>query len=835
MLRNWQARLRLISFLAALALLVSSVGTTFAAPAAQADTPKGGGTLLAVQAPDAACARGAFPFADVPADYWAYTFIKYLWCANAIDGTGATTFNPGGNATRGQLSKIIVLGAGLTINTAGGPHFSDVPASNPFYTFIETLYNRGAISGYADGTFRPNNDVTRGQTAKIITGAFQWPINTANGPTFSDVPASDPFYAFVQTVYNRGVISGYADNTFRPNNNITRAQIAKITTIGATAGAPQAQVRVIHASPDAPAVDVYVDSLRAVSNLAFGAATSFASVPAGTRNVRVFPAGADPETTNPVIAADLTLAPNGYYSVFAIGTLAQIAPLAAMDDLSPTASGQARVRIAHASPDAPAVDVAVQGGPVLFSNLPFGQISSYLDVAAGTYTLEVRVAGTSTVVLTIPNYALEPGKAYTVAAIGLAGGTPALTVLPLVNSTTPQAQVRVIHASPDAPAVDVYVDGVRAIQNLAFGAATPFTALPAGSRSVKVYAAGADPAISSPVINADLTLTANTYYSVFATGTLAEIAPLVTTDTLAPPASGQARVRVIHASPDAPAVDVAVQGGPVLFSNLAFRQVAEYIEVPAGTYNLEVRLAGTPTVVLPVPNYLLEAGKTYSIAAIGLAGGTPALTVLPLVNEPPAQAQVRVIHTSPDAPAVDVYVDGVRAIENLAFGAATPFTGLPVGNRNVRVYAAGADPAASAAVIDANMALMAGGAYSVFATGLLANIAPLVAVDDLSAPPAGQARVRVIHASPDAPAVDIAVQGGPVLFSNLAFRQVSAYGAVPAGTYNLEVRLAGTATVVLSIPNYEIQANRIYTVAAIGLAGGTPALTVLPLVNEAQP
>lgn len=87
----------------------------------------------------------------------------------------------------------------------------------------------------------------------------------------------------------------------------------------------------------------------------------------------------------------------------------------------------------HTSPDAPAVDVAVKGGPVLFSNLPFPRASQYLVVAAGTYDLEVRVAGTTTVALELPGVSLESGKTYTVFAVGsVQGGT--LTVVSVVDA-----------------------------------------------------------------------------------------------------------------------------------------------------------------------------------------------------------------------------------------------------------------------------------------------------------------------------------------------------------------------------------------------------------------
>jgi hypothetical protein len=115
---------------------------------------------------------------------------------------------------------------------------------------------------------------------------------------------------------------------------------------------------------------------------------------------------------------------------------------------------------------------------------------------------------------------------------------------------------------------------------------------------------------------------------VVAVGKLADIEPLVLADNNAPPAEGKAHVRFVHASPDAPAVDIAVKGGPVIFSNVAFKGVGDYTPVDASTYDLEVRLAGADTVALDLPGIKLEAGAVYTVFAMGLAGGEPALTAV---------------------------------------------------------------------------------------------------------------------------------------------------------------------------------------------------------------
>ncbi|HUS15989.1 MAG TPA: carboxypeptidase regulatory-like domain-containing protein [Chloroflexia bacterium] len=167
-------------------------------------------------------------FHDVMTGTYFFAPVGYLVYRGIASGYADGSYRPYNDTTRGQLAKLIVLGAGWAIDTSGGPHFSDVPPSNPFYGVIETAFHHNVLSGYADGTFRWASNVTRGQLSKIIVLSRGWAIDTSGGPHFSDVPPANPFYPFVETAFNHAIISGYADGTFRGGNNATRGQIAKI-------------------------------------------------------------------------------------------------------------------------------------------------------------------------------------------------------------------------------------------------------------------------------------------------------------------------------------------------------------------------------------------------------------------------------------------------------------------------------------------------------------------------------------------------------------------------------------------------------------------------------
>jgi hypothetical protein len=110
-------------------------------------------------------------------------------------------------------------------------NFTDVDEFNPFYIYIRCLYCRGILGGYADGTFRPYNPTTRGQMAKIVSNAagFSDPI-PSNRQTFSDVPPGHTFWVYIERLAWRGIVGGYADGTFRPDNWVTRGQMAKFAS-----------------------------------------------------------------------------------------------------------------------------------------------------------------------------------------------------------------------------------------------------------------------------------------------------------------------------------------------------------------------------------------------------------------------------------------------------------------------------------------------------------------------------------------------------------------------------------------------------------------------------
>lgn len=169
-------------------------------------------------------------FSDVPSGSEFAKYIDHLAEKNIVSGSGGMYY-PENNLSRGELTKIAVLSANMTLNTTGGQYFSDVPVTSPFYQYIQTAYNAEVISGFSDGTFRPDDSVTRGAGAKIIVNSFNYAETLTGAPHFNDVPASHNFYNYIETAFNRGLIGGYGNGKFGPDDNIKRNQMAKIISL----------------------------------------------------------------------------------------------------------------------------------------------------------------------------------------------------------------------------------------------------------------------------------------------------------------------------------------------------------------------------------------------------------------------------------------------------------------------------------------------------------------------------------------------------------------------------------------------------------------------------
>lgn len=462
-------------------------------------------------------------------------------------------------------------------------------------------------------------------------------------------------------------------------------------------------------------------------------------------------------------------------------------------------AGTIRVRVAHLSPNAPAVDFCVRpmgaasfGMPVLRGlglndGLAFPRVTAYLDLPAGQYQVRLVAPGSAncdTSLAGLPEYnlpALSAGATATVAAVGLVGamGPTGFNLVPVVDDATApgamETKIRFVHASPGTPAVDIGVlamdmfTAIPQFSNVAFPNASAMSVtVPSATVTVAARATGTTPMAGQYPLQLDnLALPAGRSVTVFAVGQLTSdqkpLAALVCVDGTATNNLTDCNLlpqrifaRVAHLSPNAPAVDFCVR--------------------PMGTTNFT--------------GPVLESR--------GLSAGLSFASVTGYIALPPGQWQVRLVGAD-------------------ATNCNTSLAGLPE-------YTLPNLTAGTWATVAASGSVGASGATAF-------DLRPFV---DTRAPIApGRANIRFVHASPGTPAVDVGALSGSTftaIWSNTAFPTfMGAMGAdangyisaMPLTNATLAVRVSGMSANALTLNNVNIPAGAQVSIFAIGLAGMT--------------
>lgn len=233
--------------------------------------------------------------------------------------------------------------------------------------------------------------------------------------------------------------------------------------------------------------------------------------------------------------------------------------------------------------------------------------------------------------------------------------------------------LRVVHASPDAPPVDVLVENESVLTDVPFGAVSDYLSLQAGSYNVTI-AAAEDP--DTVVFEGEVTLEPRTVTTVAASGEISEQAatdfePVFLSDNAVTPGPNESAISIVHLSPDAPPVDVTTaDGGVVLADNVSFQNASDYVTVPAGNYTVEVRAATEDNLgaIVTTVNVSLDGGTAYSAFAVGYLNTDVA----------PADTPFEVI-TSEDASMTIQLPSDETPVNETPVGTETPMNETPTG------------------------------------------------------------------------------------------------------------------------------------------------------------
>lgn len=179
---------------------------------------------VAVIAPIQDVQADAITFKDVKkADYF-NNGVQDLVQKGFISGYEDGTFKPGQYITRAHVAKILANYLELEVNNVKDPGFTDVNKKNPYYAEIAAVVEAGIFKGYDDKKFKPNKFITRAQIAQVLVEAFDLKLENYNNLPFTDISMQKPYANHVQTLYNNKITKGITTTTFGPSKFVTRGQ-----------------------------------------------------------------------------------------------------------------------------------------------------------------------------------------------------------------------------------------------------------------------------------------------------------------------------------------------------------------------------------------------------------------------------------------------------------------------------------------------------------------------------------------------------------------------------------------------------------------------------------
>ena len=452
---------------------------------------------------------------------------------------------------------------------------------------------------------------------------------------------------------------------------------------------------------------------------------------------------------------------------------------------------------------------------------------------------------------------------------------------PPVEPPAPSTTVQILHASPDAPAVDVVVDGEEALSDVDYKDSSGWGEFAAGTYSIEVQ--GILPDGNATVIGpADLTFEADTINTVVALNDVQNIEPLVLTQPQTPVSAGAARVWVLHAARNvqdlvggpvnvyvtAPDADLAAEAPLGSFNFKETLPADAPAELTAGDYQIRVGVGtpGDPGFLLAFDSgtVTLSDGADLVIAAVpNTTRGDSPISLVVLDSTGASEilssgtpAALRVVHASNNTPPVDVFADGAALIEGLEFANFAPadgFAEVPAGTYSVAVAPAGAGVGA-AAIGPADLEFAAGTTTDVIAVGRLGGTEGTIEeltvtlADDDPRPIPLFAKVRIIHASvtaasldPDtvdiyvtAPGTDISDESVTPILADVPYLANTGYLAVAGGTYDITVTVSGARTPAIGpLQDVAFADGGIYTVIARDALPGDAATDLgVILIND---
>lgn len=621
-----------------------------------------------------------------------------------------------------------------------------------------------------------------------------------------------------------------------------------------------AQVRIVQAASQSGALDVYLGQALIAAQLGLGAYTNPVTIAAGDYPLRVVPAGSPPEAQ--ALAQTSVILESGHpLLVLITGTPDALTIATYQEDLSPMPSGQARLSFIHAVPRGPAATPHIDEN-LLSSALDFGQSSPGQPVEAGTHTLAFWSGDTLLADLQV---SLAARQTYTAVLVGQVGGGQERILLFGTPVQMP-GLLRFIHAAPDLPTVDVFLDDQPVATALDYRRASDWLSMPARSYRLRVIADGASPQ-EAPLAQAGVSLMPDqgmqaVLLQAFGVPTLRIFAmPLV------PTLPTSARLIAFNAAPDSPLV-YAINNAErfTAIPPVAFGMATNPLDVPAGTLNLAWQSGDSAETRLVeiAGEYTFTAGRAYTYVVTG-ADDDPLLLadevgISEAATTQVETIQVRVVNALAQPLDVRVTLNAVTLDERLARGSASDYVAVPHDRDAYSLLVEAAGVADSPTLYSGDLTLQGDELVSIFVYGPANAVSVLTQADYDRPIPAGQTILRVFHAAPEHGEVYVSAQfsgldptpaasesqGTPVppLVPGARFQRyqslpfgvgaVSEFIGLPPGNYDVQILRGADSALVTAVSRATLSEGVSYDLLL--LPGETAeTLTIAVVAHDAAP
>ncbi len=599
-----------------------------------------------------------------------------------------------------------------------------------------------------------------------------------------------------------------------------------------------AKVRFINGITIAQSAQIMIDNVPFRISIPFNQATSFQSLKAGARNIKISLSSGSGYIDTTIVIDELK-----YYTLYLSNAQNRLSIYTFLNDNKTIPGNRSLLRIVNSSIDLE--NVIIQYKSLLgqgIKEIPaYGKSTEYFELAPGQNILTLSSSGKPNL-MSISAF-LEGGRIYSAFLTGSYIGTErnALTLSFVKDNDTlgqnlftyeqVKSAIRLINGSPDLSGLDLIVDDNQIAFNLSYKYTTKYFPVNAGFRTIKVKPSDSNTSIYQSTLNLEF----DKKYLFFAVGETNSSEVLVLESTQRSIPSGNSSIRFVNGIYDQSALDIRIinQSGSISINQIVPKSVTNYLNVLGGKNKIVVYRSGSQNVLIS-SEAELDVNAQYTILLSGLSSETTGKRYSigflkesdDLYQKLPEfsaiKTNVRFLNGLYDNPSVDFYVDSVRYASTINYKLATGLLKIPSGNnQNLMVTQAGSITQIYSRIASIDFSKE----YTFVVCGeknfpdgfLIENPAKTV--------PSGKSSIRFVHASTGLGNFTVSIQNssGTIAIPNVTFKSASNYVDLNSGNNQITVTISTTTGNIILTADAYLEENKTYTVYILGKWGNTDA------------